>query len=249
MKFNDYGIIISVKRYGENSAVLKVFSQNHGIYRGFVRSIKSSKDKVNYQIGNLISFEYRSRNSENLGQFFAVDLAKSYCSKIMFDSLRLACSTSVFSIIDSAFLEREEHLVLFEKLQNFLQKLSDENSPKKDFLADYIRLELKILEVLGYGIDLSSCVVTEAENDLAFVSPKSARAVSYSAGKAYESKLLKLPNFLVKDEDHDGEQIIDGLKLSGFFLEKFLFEDHKENDKKQRLFHRENIKNILLKQN
>lgn len=247
MKFNDHGIIISLKKYGENSLIVKVFSQNHGIYRGFVKSVKSSKDKVNYQIGNLISFEYRSRIEENLGQFFAVDLVRSCCGKIMFDPLRLACVNSLFSIIDSVFLEREEHQNLFEKLQNFLQKLSDENSQKKDFLADYVRLELEILKTLGYGIDLSSCAVTESKNDLAFVSPKSARAVSYSVGKPYQSKLLKLPRFLLKDEDCDEEQLLDGLKMSGFFLEKFVFEERTGFEKKQQFFHREYLRNSLLK--
>lgn len=247
MKFNDHGIIISLKKYGENSLIVKVFSQNHGVYRGFVRSVKSSKDKVNYQIGNLISFEHRARIEENLGQFFAVDLVKSYGGKIMFDPLRLACINSVFSIIDSVFLEREEHQNLFQELNNFLQKLSDENSLKKDFLASYIRLELKILETLGYGIDLSSCAATESKNDLAFVSPKSARAVSFNAGKPYESKLLKLPSFLVNEQDHDENQLLDGLKLSGFFLEKFVFEERNSEQNKQQFFHRERLKNSLLK--
>ncbi len=247
MKFNDHGIIISLKKYGENSAIVKVFSQHHGIYTGFVKSIRSSKDKANYQIGNLISFEYRARIEENLGQFFAVDLERSYCAKMMFDKLRLSCVHSIFSIIDNVFLEREVHEKLFDKLQNFLQKLSEESSDKKDFLADYVKLELKILKTLGYEIDLSSCAVTESEDDLAFVSPKSARAVSYEIGKPYQSKLLKLPNFLVKDEEHDEEQLLDGLKLSGFFLQKFVFEDKKDSDKKQHIFHRDSIKKSLLK--
>ncbi len=247
MKFSDHGIIISLKKYGENSLIVKVFSQHHGVYRGFVKSVKSSKDKVNFQIGNLISFEYRARIEENLGQFFAVDLVRSFCAKMMFDKLRLSCATSVFSIIDSVFLERDNHQMLFDKLQDFLQKLSDENCQKKEFLAEYIRLELKILKTLGYGIDLSSCAVTESEDDLVFVSPKSGRAVSYQAGKPYENKLLKLPNFLISTSDHDDEQLIDGLKLSGFFLEKFVFEEKNPEQKKRQFFHRETIRNSLLK--
>lgn len=247
MKFNDHGIIISFKKYGENSLIVKVFSQNHGIYRGFVKSVKSSKDKVNYQIGNLISFEYRARIEENLGQFFAVDLVESFCSKIMFDKLRLSCATSVLSIIDSTFLEHENHEDLFIKIQNFLQKLGRENHERKYFLADYIKLELAILEALGYGIDLSSCVVTETTDDLAFVSPKSARAVSYSVGKPYQSKLLRLPPFLINDADHDENQLLDGLKLSGFFLERYVFEDGERSDKKQQFFYRDQLRNELLK--
>jgi DNA repair protein RecO (recombination protein O) len=225
MKFNDEGIIISLRKYSENSLIVKVFSREHGIYRGFVRSVKSSKDKVIFQVGNLVSFEFRARIEESLGSFVAVDLIKSYCSQIMFNRVKLDCVNSLFSIIDDSFLDREEHQILFEKLQNFLQKITSEEVQIKSFLADYIKLELKILKTLGYGIDLSSCVVTNSKVDLAFVSPKSARAVCLSAGKPYQNKLLKLPNFLLEEDGEIAEDdLINGFKLSGYFLEKFAFE-------------------------
>lgn len=241
MKFVDQGIIINIRKYSENSLIVKVFSQNHGIYNSFVKSAKSSKDRLNFQIGNLISFEYRARLEENLGQFFAVDLITSYCSKIMFDKLKLDCVKSVFSIIDSCFLEREEHQILFDELNNFLQEIADEETGKKEFLASYIKLELKILDNLGYGIDLSSCAVTNANDNLAFVSPKSARAVSFEAGKLYEKRLLKLPNFLIKNQDYDENHLFEGFKLSGYFLEKFIFREKRESEKQQHFFYRENI--------
>ena len=67
MKFSDQGIIISQKKYGENSLIVKVFSAEHGVYRGFVNSVKSSKDKAIFQIGNLISFEFRARIEDESG--------------------------------------------------------------------------------------------------------------------------------------------------------------------------------------
>lgn len=228
MKFSDTGIIISQKKYGENSLIVKVFSREHGIYCGFVNSVKSTKDKAIFQIGNLISFEFRARNEENLGQLATVDLVKSYCSKIMFDRLKLDCANSIFSIIDHCFLERESHEKLFEKLQIFLQKLVDENEAE-NFLTDYVKLELKILKTLGYGIDLSSCAATESTENLSYVSPKSARAVSFEAGQPYKNKLLKLPNFLTEATGEINQNDLrDGLRLSGYFLEKFLFEEQKE---------------------
>lgn len=224
MKFNDNGIIISCRKYSENSLILKLFTQNHGIYRGFVNSQKSKKTQAIFQIGNLISFEWRSRTEDGLGQLCYLDLVKSYTPKIIFDKLKLSCCSSIFAILDNCFLEREEQNILFEKLQNFLQKISSSPDDKSEFLADYIKLELEILKTLGYGIDLSSCVVTDSVDNLVFVSPKSARAVSFDAGKDYENKLLKLPQFLLAQNDNfDHSHLYDGLKLSGYFLEKFIF--------------------------
>lgn len=227
MKFNDEGIIISQKKYGENSMIVKVFSQEYGFYRGFVKSIKSAKSKTIFQIGNLISFEYRSRNEENLGQFHRVDLDKSFCSKIMFDRARLECVNALFSILDDVFLERESQGTLFERVQYFLKTINLEED--KGYLAEYVRLELEILKVLGYEIDLSCCVATESTENLAFVSPKSARAVSREAGEPYRNKLLRLPSFLMKKEgDVDDEDLQDGLHLTGYFLEKFVYEGRVE---------------------
>lgn len=241
MKFTDQGIIINIKKYSENSLIVKVFSQNHGIYRSFVKSAKSAKDKAIFQIGNLISFEFRSRLEDNLGSFFAVDLMCSYCSKIMFERLKLDCVNSVFAMFDELFLERENHFNLFEKFDFFLKKISSD-ADNQSFLGDYIKLELEILRELGYGIDLSSCAVTQSTKNLAFVSPKSARAVSLEAGQPYENKLLKLPNFLLDEgENFENKNLLDGLELSGFFLQKFLFADRKM----QKFMHRENIKKHL----
>ena len=242
MKFNDCGIIIGIKNYSETSAIIKIFSQHHGIYSGFTKSIKSSKSRAIYQIGNLVSFEFRCRVEENLGSFFTVDLIKSYCAKIIFEPLKLNCVSSLFLMLDELFLERENQQMLFKKLQVFLQKISDEKIAKKIFLADYIKLELKILKALGYGVDLSSCAATDSTTNLVFVSPKSARAVCYEAGKAYQNKLLKLPGFLIDDEAEIYEHhLLDGLELSGFFLHKFFFSEKKSRD----LFHRESIRRFL----
>ncbi|HLD76950.1 MAG TPA: DNA repair protein RecO [Rickettsiales bacterium] len=222
MKFDDIGIIISYKKYSENSLIVKILSRNHGVYRGFVKGGLSKKNRAIFQIGNVISFEWKSRIEDSLGSFYYYDLVKSFISEIIFDKLKLNCVNSIFSIIDSCFLERENHEILFEKIYDFLKKLS--NSDKNLLLANYIKLELKILKILGYGVDLSSCVVTNSVEDLIFVSPKSARAVSRDAAKSYEHKLLKLPQFLLQEnhEIQDDNHIFDGLKLSGYFLEKFV---------------------------
>ena len=247
MKINDHGIIISIKKYGENSLLLKIFSQNNGIFSAFIKSAKSSKDKVIFQIGNLISFEYRARIEENLGQLYYVDLAKSYCTKIIFNRFKLDCVNSLFSIINSFFLEKENQPILFEKLDSFLHKITLEEITDSEILSEYIKLELKILKTLGYGIDLTSCVVTNSTTNLVFVSPKSARAVSLEAGLPYEDKLLKLPNFLANQNGKFGHDCLEnGLKLSGFFLEKFLFSERKISDQQSHIRYRKNVEKALI---
>lgn len=247
MKYSDSGIVIGIKKYGEKSAILKVFSENYGVYRGFVKYISSKKNNAILQMGNLITFDYASRLEDGLGSFLNLDLAENNCSRFMLDKLRINCAKSIISIIDDYFLERESFEFLYKKFLEFLQNLGDARIQNQQIVGNYIKLELMILESLGYGIDFSCCVVTNSRVNLAFVSPKSAHAVSIEAGEKYSHKLLKLPNFLLeeKNENIENNQLIDGLKLSGFFLKKFLFIDDFDKGKQQNSLYRNNIINDL----
>jgi DNA repair protein RecO (recombination protein O) len=198
-------------------------------------------------MGNLITFDYASRLEDGLGSFLNLDLAENNCSRFMLDKLRINCAKSIISIIDDYFLERESFEFLYKKFLEFLQNLGDARIQNQQIIGNYIKLELMILESLGYGIDFSCCVVTNSRVNLAFVSPKSAHAVSIEAGEKYSHKLLKLPNFLLeeKNENIENNQLIDGLKLSGFFLKKFLFIDDFDKSKQQNSLYRNNIINDL----
>ena len=55
-----------------------------------------------------------------------------------------------------------------------------------------------LLDELGFGLDLGSCAATGSNDKLIYVSPKSGRAVSESAGAEYRDRLLRLPSFLCK---------------------------------------------------
>jgi DNA repair protein RecO (recombination protein O) len=83
------------------------------------------------------------------------------------------------------------------------------------------------LQELGFGLDLSECAATGVDADLAYVSPRSGRAVSRDAGQPYCSMLLKLPAFLLDDAAPAGEgDIAAGFALTGHFLERDVLEPH-----------------------
>ena len=86
-------------------------------------------------------------------------------------------------------------------------------------------LELLLLAELGFGLDLTRCAATGDATDLAFVSPRSAAAVSRVGAVGYESLLLPLPPFLLEGGTGEWGQILDGLRLTGFFLERCILTD------------------------
>ena len=77
--------------------------------------------------------------------------------------------------------------------------------------AIYVRYEAGLLEELGYGLDLSACAVSGTRDNLCYVSPKSARAVSAESGAPYKDKLLPLPQFLLSSQGGiNGGDVVDG---------------------------------------
>jgi DNA repair protein RecO (recombination protein O) len=244
MNFSDSGFIINIKNYGEKSAIIKIMSRENGICRAFVKSHKSKRNNAIIQIGNLVSFTYSSRLEENLGNYSNLDLINCNSINFMFNKINLDCVQSIFTLVDDLFLENDPCRLLFDEIDDFLTFLNNDQQDLNKVIAKYIKLELNILKILGYGLDFSSCVVTNSKVNLAFISPKSARAVSLEAGLPYANKLLKLPQFLLENDNICQQQnLIEGLNLSEFFLKKFLFNNYPSS----KLFFRNNIKKILQK--
>jgi DNA repair protein RecO (recombination protein O) len=79
---------------------------------------------------------------------------------------------------------------------------------------------LALLTALGFALDLSRCAVTGDTEDLAFVSPKTGRAVSTAAGQGYADRLLPLPRFLLEEAVPDRSDLLAGLRLTGYFLDR-----------------------------
>jgi DNA repair protein RecO (recombination protein O) len=89
--------------------------------------------------------------------------------------------------------------------------------------ATYVQFELLLLGDLGFGLDLSACAVTGAAEDLAYVSPRTGRAVSRGAAGEYAARLLPLPGFLLGTGRAAEAEVGAGLRLAGHFLRKHVF--------------------------
>ena len=117
--------------------------------------------------------------------------------------------------------ERDPHAGLYHALDEILGHLDDA------VLAApmVVRFELQLLSELGFGLDLEKCVVTGASGDLVYVSPRSGRAVSRSAGEPWSDKMLRLPAFLrERDAMPIGHDLADGFALTGYFLARHVLE-------------------------
>jgi DNA repair protein RecO (recombination protein O) len=224
MNWNDVGLILSTRKHGENSVIVHAFTRDHGRCAGLVRGGSGRRLRGILQVGNEVSLDWRGRLAEQLGQF-TVEARFSHATQLFDSPLALMASGAALSLLDIALPEREPHPQLFAATLVLLSSLEQE-SPDWPLLL--VRWELGLLGEIGYGLDLTCCAATGVSEDLVYVSPKSACAVSRDAGQPYHDKLLPLPEFLRQDRGAENEvtrqDILDGFTLTGYFVEKAAME-------------------------
>jgi DNA repair protein RecO (recombination protein O) len=215
MQWSDEGIILSVKAHGETAAVAEIFTRAHGRHLGLVHGGRSRRLRPVLQTGNHVDATWKARLAEHLGHV-TVELRKGYAAQAMEDPLALAGLSSLCALA-RLLPERDPHATLFEVALFVLGYLDE----PEVWPALMVRWELALLVELGFGLDLASCAATGGNDNLIYVSPKSGRAVSASAGDEYKDRLLRLPGFLVKGRQGAATlgDVIDGLALTGHFLE------------------------------
>lgn len=220
MKWDDTGIIISSKKHGDSSLILSVLTEEHGKHSGYIRNKVTKKNSFIYEIGNIIDLTWTGRLEDHLG-YYKCELLNSYSYNFFDNSLTLNALNSFCDLQNNFLPEREVYKNLYNHGISFIKLV---NSKNLDWVYNYIKWEVILLSELGYGMDLSCCAVTGNKNNLIYVSPKSGRAVSADAAGKWKSKLLNLPGFLISSELEkiNKNNIIDGIKLTSFFLKKYL---------------------------
>ncbi len=268
MQWADAAIILSARKHGESSAVVRVLAREHGVFAGVVRSANSKNNRGIIQAGNVVSANWQARLSHQLGNF-KIELLEAHAAHIMQDSARLAALTSACATVEAALAERHPYPKIFAALHELLHSLTA-ISPTHDWENDYIKFELSLLAESGYGLDLSECAGDGVTDSLIYVSPKSGRAVCSDCGEPYKDKLLPLPGFLLpntlplpnhppqagegmnKSPLPKGErgkekykEILAGMELTGYFLENSLLAPHGKKMPSARL----RLQNILKELN
>src|SRR6185295_7033580 len=194
MDWTDEGIFLSAKPLGESNAVAELFTLGHGRHLGLVRGGRSRRVRPLLQPGNLLRVTWRARLSEHLGGF-NVELLEANAARILDDPAALAAIGSL-SGLARLLPERDPHPELYAAALEVLRAFDNVDL----WPARLVRWELQLLQELGFGLDLSECAATGADTELAYVSPRSGRAVSREAGRSYCSRLLKLPDFVLDDQ-------------------------------------------------
>src|SRR5215216_1739731 len=220
MEWTDDGIVLGVRRHGESSAIVELLTRSHGRHLGLVRGGSSKRMRPILQPGNSVAAVWRARLDEHLGNYTLEGTR-------LRSSLFLGASHGVYGLTHLAALtrllpERDPHRDIYDVLEALLERLDD--AERAGPLV--VQFELMLLADLGFGLDLAQCAATGGTADLAYVSPKSGRAVSRQAGEPWRDKLMRLPSFLTgqDEEKPSATDVANGFEITGFFLARHLFE-------------------------
>lgn len=203
---------------------MRVFTPEHGMVAGYVRGGRSRRVRPILIPSNLVAAEFRARTADQLAGL-TVELVTSR-GPWMGEPLASAALDWATTLTAATLPEENACPRVYSALAALLDAICHAPSAQ-GWATAMVRYELLLLAELGFGLDLSSCAATGAVDDLAFVSPRSARAVSRIAGLGYKAKLLALPRFLIADERPGWPDLIDGFALTGYFLERNLLADRR----------------------
>lgn len=217
MEWSGEASVLTRHRHGETAVILTVLSREAGLMRGLVPGGASLRRAAMLQPGNRISLRWRARLEDQLGSF-AAEPGRARPG-LLGGADALAGLNAVTGLLVWALPERDPH----PRLSDRTEALLDQIDAGADWAEDYLRWELHLLEELGFGLDLSSCAVTGSREGLAYVSPRSGRAVSAQAAGDWAPKLLPLPAIL---GGRGNGGIGDALALTGHFLQSRLAEQH-----------------------
>jgi DNA repair protein RecO (recombination protein O) len=221
MQWTDEGVIIGTRRHGETSLIVELMTAAHGRHLGLVRGGRSRRVQPLLQPGNSVTATWRARLDAHLGHY-TVEGTTERAARLIEGAAGLYGIQALAALL-RLLPERDSHPKLYEGLVAILDCLDD------PLIAGglIVRFELKLLDDLGFGLDLTQCAATGSNDDLAYVSPKTGRAVSRSAGEPYQDRLLALPAFLLEAPSQaqpDADAVAAAFHLTGYFLARHVYE-------------------------
>ena len=222
MRFTTTAIVCALRSHGEHGAVVRLMTPSHGLQAAYVRGARGRRMRPVLIAGNLVEAELSARTESQLPQA-SVELVHSR-GPLLSEPLPAAAIDWVSVLTAAALPEGQPYPPLYQALEGLLDAI--EAAPSAGgWGTALVRYELLLLAELGFGLDLDSCAVSGAGSDLVAVSPRSGRAVSAAEAEPYARKLLPLPPFIRSGGAASWPDILDGLALTGHFLERDLLTD------------------------
>ncbi|MCY7339094.1 MAG: DNA repair protein RecO [Sphingomonas bacterium] len=222
MRFTTPAIVVALRPHGEHGAVVRLMTPEHGLQAAYVRGARGKRMRPVLIAGNLVEATLSARTESQLAHA-TIELCHSR-APLLSEPLPAAAIDWVTALTATILPEAQPYPRLYAALDGLLAAI--EAAPAASgWGAALVRYELLLLAELGFGLDLTRCAVSGDRADLIAVSPRSGRAVGATEAAPYLGKLLPLPRFVGEGGEASWPDILDGLALSGHFLQRDLITD------------------------
>ena len=159
MYWTDVGFLLSKNNFDENSIIIEAFTLRHGKHSGIVYGGASKKQKRNFQIGNKILLNWRSKGQNKPG-YFNIELIKPISPMFFDDKKRSICILSATSIIKILLPENQINEKIYNSFEKMLNELKSEN-----WIQLYIYWELSLIKELGFEVNFFNTSHIENKSD------------------------------------------------------------------------------------
>ena len=219
MIWSDSGYLLSKNKFGENSVIAELFTENHGKVSGLIYGATSKKIRNYLQIGNKFHINYNSKNENKIG-YLNIEIVKILTPLFFEDKKKLSCIVSSMSLVKLLTVENQSNMNIFNLIGDFYDFLENKN-----WINRLIFWELELLKLIGYDLELKKIVNEE------IVDSKKLYFVLRNKEKKY------IPNFLVEKDIEviDFNQMFNGLKLISDYLDKSILKPNNISHPKSRI--------------
>ncbi len=227
MRWRDEGLLLSIARHGEGAARLSLLTREHGLWNGLARAQTRGKSLASFPpLGTRLSVAWSARLESHLG-YFRIEQLDARAARLFDAPLALLALQSLCALTAQATPEREPCAEFYNELLAVIGAIDC----SEKWFAKYLHWENKLLSFCGFSLDLSCCCASGRLDGLAFLSPRTGRAISRATLDSpqvapYRERLLVLPPTLL-NESSESETIsrlawCEGLRVLGYFIGKFI---------------------------
>ena len=155
MIWSDSGYLLSKNKFGENSVIAELFTENHGKVSGLIYGATSKKIRNYLQIGNKFHINYNSKNENKIG-YLNIEIVKILTPLFFEDKKKLSCIVSSMNLVKLLTVENQSNKKIFNLIGDFYDFLENKN-----WINRLIFWELELLKLIGYDLELKKIVNEE----------------------------------------------------------------------------------------
>lgn len=205
MDWKDEGYLLFKSNYDENSLIIETFTLNHGKYSGIVYGGSSRKQKKNFQIGNKIMLNWKSKGENRIG-YFNIELIKPVMPLFFEDKKKSISVLAASTILKILLPERQINQKIYHLFEDLINNFNHEN-----WIKYYIEWELALIKELGFEIDFVNKINLR---------PKKNKKIEIN-GKYFNIPKLLLENNSKKFSDNEIKEAL--IFNKNLILENFIF--------------------------